>query len=554
MPYRVKYGPRGRRSYRSTQPPRRRLTGTLSTRGHQRVVPLHDYRDTVMKHVKKAVKDTVKDFMDKKAKRPKDRPMLRGAGKEFKLKLHRQRHEKLKSGAASGPVNKGKGNKGKSSATGTCTTHPRSMLPKWKIERAKDYNKGNVWQTVLLSKSSRIPTSNNVLKTYRYPIKAPEALDGERVQSMVFSPFCSHWTGIHTTYFRKVRADGTDLDHDTATPLDVIQNKADIQRHSLPQVTDGARHDTVGYQHEFNTGAVIDAAATQTTTSLANNHSYYDQMLKNIKLDLVFMSSRAFPVKISVSVIRHIQPTAPYEWSTEDKRQLLNNLDNKGLEWANYKVEYNHEFVLPALRQGKKPPTRNIVKDIKTHFMQTNTFNENTVGEDMIEANQTHLGLGIKRRPDEVADGFVSGMCYILIKYRKIQQPQQFSYTSVIEQDDAGHGQGSATASITLPVISEESFDVPASNTTISPITGSTGAPFVANQGNEARASFYVHGTLKYNWGFREDTEAIPSLMSNQKTDTHYRKSQSLNVDPTLTGNTSYGIYSQSPSHVTRSA
>jgi hypothetical protein len=424
------------------------------------------------------------------------------------------------------------------------------MLPAWKKKRAKEYNKGNVWQTVLLSKSSRIPTSNNVLKTFRYPIKAPEALDGERVQSMVFSPFCSHWTGIHTTYFRKIRADGTDLDHATATPLDVIQNKADIQRHSLPQVVEGARHQTVGYQHEFNTGAIIDAAGTQTATALANNHSYYDQMLKNIKIDLVFMASRAFPVKISVSVIRHIQPTAPYVWTTADKQQLLNNLDNKGLEWANYKVEYSHEFVLPALRTGKKPPTKNLVKDIKTHFMQTNTFNENTIGEDMASANQTHLGLGIRRRPDEVADGFVSGMCYVLIKYRKMQQPQQFTYTQTIAQDASGTGAGEGTASITLPVVTEESFDVP--NESSGGIQSSDNAPFETTQGNEARASFYVHGSLKYNWGFREDTEAIPSLMSNQTTDTDYRKAQSLNIDPTLEGDNTYGIYAQSPSHVTR--
>jgi hypothetical protein len=499
----------------------------------------------LVKHAKKAVSDTVKDFMHKKKHRPKDRPMLRGGGKNLKPKLHRQRHEKLKSNDATGPVNKGKGNKGKSSATGTCTTHPRSMLPAWKVKRAREYNKGNVWQTVLLSKSSRIPTSNNVLKTFRYPIKAPECLDGERVQSMVFSPFCSHWTGIHTTYFRKIRADGTDLDHATATPLDVIQNKADIQRHSLPQVVEGARHQTVGYQHEFNTGAVIDAAGTQTATTLANNHSYYDQMLKNIKMDLVFMSSRAFPVKISVSVIRHIQPTAPYVWTTADKQQLLNNLDNKGLEWANYKVEYSHEFVLPALRTGKKPPTKNLVKDIKTHFMQTNTFNENTIGEDMAEANQTHLGLGIRRRPDEVADGFVSGMCYILIKYRKMQQPQQFTYKQAINTS-----YDNVTASIELPVITEESFDVPTSNGF--EVGGQSGDPLINDQGDESKASFYVHGTLKYNWGFREDTEAIPSLMSNQTTDTHYRKAQSLNIDPTLTANNTYGIYAQSPSHVTR--
>jgi len=545
-------------SRRPARRPRRRRRLTTTTVGRYRGIGSElNLNHPVVKRLRDEASKAIQDFVRKKQNRPKNRPMLRGgkgkyagAGKSnSNMKLHRQRHEKLKSQDAKGPVNKGKGNKGKSSATGTCTTHPKSIMPAWKKKRAREYNKGNVWQTVLLSKSNRIPTSNNVLKTFRYPIKAPEALDGERVQSMVFSPFCSHWTGIQTTYFRKVRADGTDLDHDTATPLDVIQNKADIQRHSLPQVTDGARHQTVGYEHEFNTGAIIDAAGTQTATALANNHSYYDQLLKNIKIDLVFMASRAFPVRISVSVIRHIQPTAPYVWTTADKQQLLNNLDNKGLEWANYKVEYSHEFTLPALRTGKKPPTKNLVKHIKTHFMQTNTFNENTIGEDMAEANQTHLGLGIRRRPDEVADGFVSGMCYVLIKYRKMQQPQQFTYTQVIAQDSGG-SRDQATGSITLPVLTEESFDVP--NSGEGGIPSTDNAPFENPQGNESLASFYVHGSLKYNWGFREDTEAIPSLMSNQSTDTHYRKSQSLNIDPTLTGNNTYGIYAQSPSHVTR--
>lgn len=134
-----------------------------------------------------------------------------------------------------------------------------------------------------MSKSPRLPTSDNILKTFRYPIKAPECLDSERVQTMVFLPFCSHWTGIHTTFYRKIRADGTDLDHDTAQPLGVIQNKADVARHALPTTVEGSRKQAVGYEHELNTGGIIDGAATQTSTNLLNNHAYYDQMLKKYK-------------------------------------------------------------------------------------------------------------------------------------------------------------------------------------------------------------------------------------------------------------------------------
>ena len=463
--------------------------------------------------------------------------------------LSKNRHEKLKSGQASGKVNKGKGYNKRN--TGVIVTHP--VLPRWKKARARKYNEGNVWQTVLLSKSSRIPNSNNILKTFRYPIKAPECLDSERVQAMVFSPFCSHYTGIHSTYYRNVRADGTDLEHATAQPLDVIQNMADKARHDLPAAVDGVRAANVEYEREDVGGNLVTAADTQ--LEISNTQAYYDQMLKNIKIDLVFMSSRAFPVRVSVSVVRHIQPTAPYYWTTEDKQQLLNNLDNKGLEWNSYKVEFCHEFVLPALRKGKAPPTRHVKKILKTHFMQTNTFNENNTAEDMSESSLNQLGLGLRRRVEEVADGFVSGMCYILIKYRKVQQPQQFTYSQAI--DTSLIGQTGVTAHVEVPAITEESFDIPTNGAAYA---SGDGSPFKTDQGDESKASFYLHGTLKYNWGFREQTENIPSIMSEQTTDSHYKKSQSLNIDPTIgqsgagtwSGDTTYGLYTQSPSHQTK--
>ncbi len=56
------------------------------------------------------------------------------------------------------------------------------------------------------------------------------------------------------------------------------------------------------------------------------------------------------------------------------KKMLLNNLDNKGMEYAKYKTEWLHEFTLPGLRTGKKIPHYSINKTLNTNFLQTNTF------------------------------------------------------------------------------------------------------------------------------------------------------------------------------------
>lgn len=478
---------------------------------------------------------TIQGFMQKTTSRTKTKRLT--DTKDVTRKTY-NKHHKLKSGQKAGPVNKGKGAK-RNTAGRVLYTHPRGSIPKWKHDRLKTYDKGNVWQTVLLSKSARVANSNNVLASFRYPIKAPECLDANRVQAMVFSPFCSHYSGNHTTYFRKIRADGTDLDHDTATPLDVIQNKADVQRHSLPGSVEGTGGTAIKYETD-----TISAAVTQQAAELNNVHCYYDQCLKEVNLDLIFLASRIFDTRISVTLVRHLQPTAPFTWTTEDKQQLFNNLDNRGCQWESYKFEYHHEFTLKGLTKDKDPPMVHLKKVIKTNLLETAAFNEDTVDETMAQSSLNQLGLGIHRQSTEVADGNKSNNVYLLIKYKKVNKPQQFTYIQAIQ-----NSYDNVVSSIEMPALSEDTFNVGQSNG--ANVGGQDGTPFKNDYGDESKASFYLQGTIKYNWGFREDTEAIPSLMSANVSSANYKKSQALNIDPTITGGTVNSIYTQSPVHQT---
>lgn len=448
------------------------------------------------------------------------------------------RHNQLKTNDSAQKVPLGKGYS--TTARGTMVTHPRSKVPKWKLQRLKDYNVGNVWQTVLISKPARLPGSNNLLQTYRYPIKAPETLDSERIQCMIFTPFCSHQSGIHTTYFRKIRADGTDLDHELANRCDVIQKFADVQRHAESSGLD--RGTQIIYRNND-----VSSATTQSAANLANVLTHSDQLVKNVNIDLKFMASRAFAMKISVSLVRMIQPTTPYVMSSDDKKNLTNSLSYSGIDYTDYRVEYCHEFTLPGLSKGKSPPTHNVIKKIKTNFMQTNAFNQNSVADDMSESSATQLGLGIQNRQAEVPDGHMSGNFYILIKYKKVNQPQQFTYHSAIQAEEVTIPGSKVVASIEMPCLTEESFDIPSH---AGGHLTADGSPLQSDQGNESRGSFYLHGKLTYNFGFKEPAEQIPSVVSEVSTHADYKKTQSLNIDPTITGNNSYGIYTGSPDHV----
>lgn len=474
----------------------------------------------------------------------------RGRGRPPASKgLKANRHEKLKL-PQSRPLVKGKGFN--TSKTGVIITHPNSKIPAWKKKRMYKY-KNMVYQTVLLSKSNRLAGSNNTLQTTRYPLKMPECLDSERTMSIVFTPFCSHFSGIHTTFYRKVAQAGNILDHDVMNAMDVIQHKADKGRLDT---------DTVG-KLNGNTEAgqiLYEGPSTQENVQLASNYeaivAHKDQLVKHIGIDLVFIASRAFPVEVSVSVVRAIKPQAPYTLSSDETRELCNGVGNHGMDWSTWRTEYYHKFTLQGLRINKKPPSYSVKKVLKTNFLQTNTFNENTTAHDMAQAAATNLGSNIHSHMSEVQDGNMAGNFYILIKYRKVQQPQQFTYKQVIQSasNSISSNVGAfPTQSIELPVLSEDSFDVPTATggSNWGEIPNNDGEPFVNNQGDESKATFYLNGKLTYGWGFKEETEPIPSLMSIVKANANWKKAQSLNIDPTIDPTEdAHGIYCQSQNHV----
>lgn len=477
----------------------------------------------------------------------------RGRGRPPSSKgLSKDRHEKLKAPQAR-PLVKGKGFN--STKTGVIYTHPNSKIPAWKKKRMYKY-KNMVFQSVLLSRSNRLAGSNNTLQTTRYPLKMPECLDSEKTMSVIFTPFCSHFSGTHTTFYRKVNPSGNDLTHDTTNRLDVIQHKADTGRLQLLQnVQIGGNTEAINPVYEGPSHS-DDVQAASNYTAIT---TFKDQLVKHIGVDLVFIASRAFPIEVSVSVVRAIKAQAPYTLSTDEKRELCNGVGNHGMDWSTWRTEYFHRFKLPGLRKDKKPPHYSIKKILKTNFLQTNTFNENTTAQDMTQAASTALGSNIHSHMQEVADGNMSGNFYVLIKYRKVQEPQQFTYRQTIDSNRSDFSGAMITASVELPVITEDSFDVPVADGSS---TGSSDAsraqaaePFSSNQGDESKASFYLNGKLTYGWGFKEETEPIPAIMSNVKANANWKKAQSLNIDPTYDPtDDDHGIYCQSHDHVNISA
>ena len=583
MPYNSGY----RRSYRKT--PRRRLTtialrdsAVVNSDGYSRLA--HHVGDMLVKHARKEgtrffnkVRHGNKSGYPGLRGRPgargrpkgsKNKPKhIKSAENLIKAKLDNKgnlrggstkkdhRHETLRNRQGN-RANMGRGNDGISH--GTIYTHSR--VPKWKYKRMHAY-KHKVWQTVLISKTGdydpstnalvtikgRIANSNNLLNTFRYPIPAPQANSDNTVQCILFTPYIANYSGVHSTYAQKIASSGTDLDHIKSHPLDVIQRKAPTERHESTPKIEATEGTDLKYQTENSDGSDVTAATVVNAVNLANVHKWYDQLVKQINVNLTFMSSRVFDCKISISVIRSIKPREPYTLSMDDKQQFMNNLGSKGIDYNKFKIEWHHSFILPGLK-GTKIQKYHVNKTLKTNFLMTNAFADNTTDKDMDDSNLALLGSGINRRTNEVADGYMSSQFWVLIKYRKVQQPNVFRYEQVIDARQNSADGHNTTASVSLPVLTEQGLNVPDNDGYT--IQTSDGTPLAGDFTDETKCSFYYQGKLSYCVGYREETEGIPSVISLDPSSTNYKKTQSLNIDPTIVTQ-QHGIYTRSPCHQT---
>lgn len=469
--------------------------------------------------------------------------------KDYKKKMSKNRHNNLKK-TGTQPVNKGKGMKGKykSRLTGVTVTHPN--LPQWKKERKKKYLKGTVYQTVFLSRSNRLTGGSNQLNTSRYPLLLPESSTAETTQTCIWSPFASAYSGVHTTFFRHVNAAGNALIHATGNThrMDVVQQRADIRRHNLPSSVENTNASVIIYQND-----VISSNTTQLTTNTDNALIYLDQYLKKIKCDIIFTSCRNFDVLVSLSVIRRIQPGPKYTLSADEIKDFCNDIDNRGMEYTDFKQEYHTTVLLPKIQMNQPPPTRSINHTIVCDWLQTNCFKDANTSEIMNDASTTLLGQGIVKNHLQPADSDMAGNTWILIKYKKVRSPQVFTYEKVIDysRQVEGTGWGVPTASVQLPALSETTIDIP-SHTGVDNSDGTeqkSGSPFATDFANEQKAAVYLHGKFTYEWGYREESENINSVMSTDPTSIDYNKPLSLHIDPTLIGNNNYGLYTESADH-----
>ena len=538
---------------RSKAPPRRRLgpttLATVSAGGYSAVhiakMLSNIHKAVVSPPGKSAVKGVTKGLkFVTGVRRVRKKPGLGATQGNRNMNRHEQLHP---SGpAAPNPVNVQKYQRGNAStSSGVLVAYgDHKRLPKWKQKRLREY-KHMVYQTILISRSNRLATSNNLLETSRYPIKAPETLDRERCQAMIFQPWAANYSGLHTSHCRTIQADGLDIEpYDCADPADAegrydtIQNLAGTERHNLPSSVNAAHVAGVVYQ-----GSGTSAASARNAANIANLHGYYDKMVKKTVVDLVFTASRVFPMKISVSVVRIVEPTGPWELTTQDKKELLNNLDGKGMEWSRYKTHWNYEFQLPGLKKGFKPPQHSVKKTINSDWIQSNSFQQDSVGDAMIQSNQLQLGQNIAVRNREVADGAISGSYVILIKYRMVRKPTQYTYKQAINTS-----YDNVTATIEMPLLVTTPYDVPVS--TGHEVGGQDGAPLNTDHGNEGLGSFYLHGKIVTAWAFKEDANSFPSIMEDSAASSDYRKAQSLNISPWLTDSNDDGIMTQSINHV----
>jgi len=503
------------------------------------------------KHIHPQVVHAMTDFADKAKRRPKGRPMVRGA--KGKLKV---------SGRVKGkPVRKGKAGSRQSpgdlkqdsqtrSRTGdgfgkphqVVHTHPRHKQPKWKLKRHREY-KNLVYQTILISRPARLANSENCLIKHRHATKFPESNNFD-TQTVILKPFCSEWSGIHTMHYQHVNAVGDALTNSVNLGVDgrfdVIQHKAPSQKKTFDASIglDGQYLSTAQYQHDASGGG-FSWNFINSTSNNDNVFAHLDNMVKTIDFNLEFISARPYVVDASVSLVRFIKETTKFELTTEDIKNLTNSVSKqRGLDYDRMVVEFQHKFSIPALQMNKKIPSVSFRKKVMCSFMQKNDFETRDVAGVMTESNNTGLGKGIIVNKKQIADGNEIGNFAILISYKKRKTIQQFTYEQSLAE--AYNAAGYSGASIRLPVVTEESFDVPTLGSAINTdglVGGSQdGAPLSTNQGNEAAASFFCQGKITTAFAFKDKVDQYPSVTNTDPGQP--KKPLSLNLSHFITGGT----------------
>lgn len=470
--------------------------------------------------------------------------------------LNKHRHDEAQNSVGTKNSRLGKGFNRK--AVGVTVTHPRGKVPRWKLQRLRDY-KNDVFQTIFISQTSRQANSSNALKTVRSPIRLPECLNLNTTQTVMLSPFCAQYSGTHTTGFLHLNSTATDfVNSQEAAPtskharFDVIQNRVPLERHERAAGVEGIYSNPPAYQNAENTIGTVQNAA-----NLYKIDAWYDQLFKKLDLDLVFSSCRAFPVEVSVSVIRSIKMLTPYGLSTEMKQAFANTVDKtKSLDYNDFVVEYQTKFTLGALRKGKDPPHKNVKHSVIANVLQTNAVNEDTIPDVLNASGDTLLGQGVSHPHIETVDGGVSSQMFLLISYRKKRTGgQQFTYTTTLEssRDTEATGWGHGVASVEMEALGDETgLDIPV-HTGVHDSDGTlqnAGSPFGSSSGvatsDESKACCMLHGKIGYTWGFKDKTDTFPSVQSSLSTNIDYKKPVSLNIDPLATRGGTYSLYTKS--------
>lgn len=191
-------------------------------------------------------------------------------------------------------------------------------------------------------------------------------------------------------------------------------------------------------------------------------------------------------------------------------------------------------------------------KKVLSSFLQKNDFEKNDVAGVLDDASQTTLGTGVTVRDKQIPDGDECGNFVILIQYKKKRTVQQFTYKQAI-QSNAGRVVGE----ISLPIVSEESFDAPLNDGF--GIDGQDGTPLSTALHDETKATFYVAGKVSTCFCYKDKVDQYPSVV-DESADT--KAPLSLNICPfvvnespitglgTATDSSGYNLYCRSVDHV----